>query len=118
MASKVRKLQNSSKKAFGDGSKQKPSSEVQRELQEQVGKMLEDVQNIRTRFENRIIRRTLKSRGEHGKGSITGLKDYWEIQVYIMLKKEEYDKLEEMNSMMSSERNEVETLVAPPVHYL
>jgi hypothetical protein len=91
------------------------SEDPQSQLRGNIHEMILDVRSIRDNFGERIVRRTLKSRGEKGKGNVTGLKDYWEIHATLVLTKEEHQKLEEINKMGSGESDGAEHLINPPV---
>jgi len=94
---KVRKLQNSLKMQRGEA-----VDEIEGALKDRVAEILEDVMDVRHQYRSRIIRRTLKSPGENGEGTVTGLKDFWEIRALLPLTASERTKLEEIDSVVGN----------------
>jgi hypothetical protein len=61
-----------------------------------------DVTQLRQRFEGRIIRRDLRSKGENGEGTLTGMKEYWDVPAYLQLTDDEYAVLRAVDNEVAA----------------
>lgn len=107
-ASQMRSLQNinMARKLKGLEPQEDEEDEEDGELGKTEGLVVLDVRNLRQQFQDNIIRRDLRSRGEDGHGSITGLKDFWTSVAYLKLTEEEYTVIKMIEDDVEEEQME------------
>lgn len=109
VAARVRKLQKELKEERDD----EQQEQTRNDLYDALAEMLLDVSNIRRAFGNTIIRRELDSVGEHGKGTITGMKPFWHQKAYLELSDVErahIAKIEELVSRDLDIREDIDSI--------
>jgi hypothetical protein len=124
IASRVRRVQKllHGKTANANNAIDEAELQLRKEYTEAVSEMLLDVTKLRKAFGDNLIRRDLRSKGEDGEGTITGLKDYWIQLAYLHLSEQEYRYLDEIETIvLESDRSKgsdigpVATLLQPAV---